>query len=1074
MALDANGIERSKGATPWLIDLDRANSDYAVLATLAALALVGAVLFRVGLIGWVLRLFGRVVRGAIRRGFLVWERLLAWAPWPLFLAAVVALLVAGGVAAASAPGLTVVCAVALIVMGITACLAYMAIDLERYEVERGYKAVHNPVMGQELAARLVRYGHRVGIPLLASAAVGTVGGFALLNQGLYESVGRDWYRVGEGDGGEPAAFVDFLVNALLQLLRVVDVLDLASSRSLLRVTYIRQAAWPATALLAAFKTFFTLVLLQQVFASVRQGRLLAETIADFWSPHEPIHERARNSLPQFGSSAIRPLLVSLRSVASLTKEQRDGLPLIVAAIGPSTVPTLVRHLHDPHEHVRAVVVAALGHLHAYAAVGPIAARVNDPSEMVRQSAVEALGLIAGAGANLREKRKLGRLLDVTKRKTRRLLWWRRRADEAQVADPTERAVPALAAALEDASVTVRTHAAAALGRIGPAAAAAFPRLIALLRDADETARCQTAETLARVGGDVELTVAALVELLQDGSVAVRAAAVRALGELKKDAAPAVSSLVPLLQDPEELLRTAAAEAVAKIGTLGEEDTATLVEGLSSKDNVVRAQTAEALGTIGTTAEEAAPALVAAMKDNNDVVRAKAVEALGKIGEGAADVAVPGLVRALRDPDNWVSALAAEALGQMGDSADEAVPALTRSLAHVNPLVRANAAEALGKMGSAAARARPALAKACHDEDGAVRNQAVRALGLIGGTAAEEIRDALQDADPRVRAAAVEALGQGDEADDALTSRLLELLEDANDQVKGEVLRVLPKLAGAAPAVVEGLCGRLGADDSPWIKEQAALALGKLGPAAAAAGEPLLQAARTAEESVRVQAVRALALIQPPEAAQAFAAGLTDASGDVRKIASAAWMKADAIPEDAIPALVAALGDPENQVRANAAHALARLDAPPAEAVPRLIECAGDANDGLRMSAAMALARAPAEATRDVMLHLLADPSLRVRLIAAGSVLAADPDHAQGRAVLVEALGDPSLRVRKAAAELAESLGEEGAEFTEALKRRADAEEDSEVRQILARVLDRLAAKEADAPDGVVNPREGLA
>ena len=39
------------------------------------------------------------------------------------------------------------------------------------------------------------------------------------------------------------------------------------------------------------------MLLHQIFASLRQGKLLAETIADFWSPHEPIHERARNALP---------------------------------------------------------------------------------------------------------------------------------------------------------------------------------------------------------------------------------------------------------------------------------------------------------------------------------------------------------------------------------------------------------------------------------------------------------------------------------------------------------------------------------------------------------------------------------------------------------------------------------------------------------------------------------------------------------------------------------------------------------------------------------------------------------
>ncbi len=57
--------------------------------------------------------------------------------------------------------------------------------------------------------------------------------------------------------------------------------------------------------------------------SLSTNKVLSETIADFWSPHESIHERARNSLPQYGAVAIEPLLASLRSVSSLTKEQRD-------------------------------------------------------------------------------------------------------------------------------------------------------------------------------------------------------------------------------------------------------------------------------------------------------------------------------------------------------------------------------------------------------------------------------------------------------------------------------------------------------------------------------------------------------------------------------------------------------------------------------------------------------------------------------------------------------------------------------------------------------------------------------
>ena len=75
------------------------------------------------------------------------------------------------------------------------------------------------------------------------------------------------------------------------------------------------------------------------------------------------------------------------------------------------------------------------------------------------------------------------------------------------------------------------------------------------------------------------------------------------------------------------------------------------------------------------------------------------------------------------------------------------------------------------------------------------------------------------------------------------------------------------------------------------------------------GRPLLHAAQTGDVSVREQAMRAIAMIQPPETTEAFAAGLKDACGDIRMVASAGWMNATAISEEAIPALVEALGDP---------------------------------------------------------------------------------------------------------------------------------------------------------------------
>ena len=1019
----------------WFVRLEQAQTSYLLLAILVGIAAVAAILYQVGIMGWVLRGLGYVVRGAIEQGFLLWERLFAWGSWQEFLVIVFGILLLGGMAGGPLPGLKVVCGLAALGMGAVACLAYMFIDLERNEVERGHKVVHKPLKGQILARNLERYGKQVRIPLLIAATIALIGGFALLNQGLYETIGRHWYQI--ADERRRPIYVDFLAYALTKVLGLIDVLDLAGSHHILGTAFIHAAAWPASTLLAGFKVFFTLVLLHQIFASLRQGKLLAETIADFWSPHEPIHDRACSALPIYGIVAIGPLLGSLRLATSLTKEQRNEIPLILETIGPSIIPSLVRHLRDPNDDVRAIVAAALGHLHAVETVPALAALVKDPSDVVRQSVVAAMGSLGSSRTGTaRNQRGRGWRRDFLARAIWRSVWWKKRPAPSPPPDPMELAVATLESALGDPSAAVKAQAALALGWIGADAAMVAPRLIGLLQEGDETVRCQAAQALGEIGAEDGATVAALVDLLCDASASVKVSAARALGALRKAAAPAVPALVPLLQDRDESVRTAAAEAIAQVGPLDQAATDNLSLGLGSLDNVVRAQTAEALGTIGAAAEEAAPALVLATTDGNDRVRAKAVEALGKLGEPAAAIAVPGLVRALRDRDNWVSALAAEALGQLGDSADGAIPALVRSLSHPNAEVRRNSAEALGKMGGVAVGARQSLEKAARDEDGGVRGQAIRALGAIGAptpTSTQAVLAGLQDLDPQVRAAAVESVGQWGETSPAVLGTMFFLLEDANDQVKVQVTKVLPKLAGATPEVIDGLCRRLLEDDSDWVQVYAALALGKLGPAAATAGASLLRAAQTGGVSVREQAMRAIAVVQPPETTEALAAGLKDACGDIRRVASAGWMKAAAIPDEAIPALIEGLRDPEVQVRANCAHALARLDVIPAAAIPLLIECTADANDGLRMNAARALKLAPAAAVIDVMQNLIADPNSRVRLIAAGSLLGAEPGNMLAGAVLAESLEDPVLRVREAALVLLDSLGEGGMALLDELK-----------------------------------------
>ena len=89
--------------------------------------------------------------------------------------------------------------------------------------------------------------------------------------------------------------------------------------------------------------------------------------------------------------------------------------------------------------------------------------------------------------------------------------------------------------------------------------------------------------------------------------------------------------------------------------------------------------------------------------------------------------------------------------------------------------------------------------------------------------------ALEDGNPNVRAAAVEAMGKREELGEQGAEALLRAADDSNDSVKVEVAKALPRLADVTPAVVDRLCGLLD-DDNATVQALTAQALGRLGPA----------------------------------------------------------------------------------------------------------------------------------------------------------------------------------------------------------------------------------------------------
>jgi hypothetical protein len=143
------------------------------------------------------------------------------------------------------------------------------------------------------------------------------------------------------------------------------------------------------------------------------------------------------------------------------------------------------------------------------------------------------------------------------------------------------------------------------------------------------------------------------------------------------------------------------------------------------------------------------------------------------------------------------------------------------------------------------------------------------------------------------------------------------------------------------------------------------------------------------------------------------------------------------------------------VRANAARALACLQPLPAEAVAPLVAATADPDDGLRLNALLALRGAAPALVTAAFAQLLADPNRRIRLLAAGFLLEADPAHAPAAAAVTEALADPAPRLRRTALELLDALGPRAAAFRDRLKAQADRETEPELSDCLTRLLDRL-------------------
>ena len=603
---------------------------------------------------------------------------------------------------------------------------------------------------------------------------------------------------------------------------------------------------------------------------------------------------------------VDALLTQLRT-GNATAKVTAAIKL--AELGPeaaAAAPELVKALQTKNEDVRLNAALALGKI-GKAAVPEISKVLTNENVDVRFYAISALGWIgpdAGDSAPLIIKA-LADKNDNIRRKAVYTL--------GRIAPRPEAAIPVLIKAFADGSAEVRQAAGEAVGKLG---VAAVPALRSALKDDGAGVRLQAARALGEVGADAKEAVTDLAALLVDKEKGIPLEASNALAKIGKASIPV---LVETLKNADINARGLAVDTLAKIGAPA---VPVLVDALGANWVDVRSQAARQLGLLRVSDKMVVIGLAHTLKDENAMVRRTAAQALQNLGPGA-HLAAPALLATLRDPDAAVRHHVLLALTTVRGDAKEMVPALVELLKDESPQIRQSAVRILSGYGAPALphmlvalkdvdagvrqqalfglqaipgdikEALPALLPMLGDNNINTRRITILLLGRAGEEAVPHLREALKDPAPNLRWTAASSLGNLGPAAKKAIPELIDLaVGDTNITVRRmsmfAVVRIQPEEVGplfdkikkhpddkirqsayqifnfnkqipakvAVPILVDGL-----KDKIARIRQVCALNLGRFGPAAKSAIEPLTAALNDPDPQVRTLAQSALRQIQ---------------------------------------------------------------------------------------------------------------------------------------------------------------------------------------------------------------------
>lgn len=306
-------------------------------------------------------------------------------------------------------------------------------------------------------------------------------------------------------------------------------------------------------------------------------------------------------------------------------------------------------------------------------------------------------------------------------------------------------------------------------------------------------------------------------------------------------------------------------------------------------------------------------------------------------------------------------------------ASSTVAALADALGDATPAVRLAAVNSLGALQDPAAIA--ALAKALReDTDARVREAAAWALGEIDDNrAVPHLLEALKsERATKVRVKIVEALNQID--DPAAVSGVAAVLKDPSAEVRRAAVDALGEFEDhSATAALIGLIR----DEDLEVRRKVAEALGQMEDANAV--DALTAMVRDSDPEVRANAIEALHHFESQKLIPVFVAALKDSSAHVREHAADALGSIDGL-HTAPRALIDALADQNRDVRRNVVSALSNIG--DEAAVPALKKLIAETDASTKRSAVEALKEIGGAEAMQAIMGLLKDADPEVRKLAA--------------------------------------------------------------------------------------------